>query len=566
MALNTIPSSSLDLDGLASSSGPADPPAVFSRFLVSIPNLLSLAIYLLVIVSLWSISSKNLNPDALSYIKLASYWRDGNLDLAISGYWGPLVSWLIVPLLALSDDLAVVGRLAAALAGITLPIAAESLFRTVALPGRIRLIMGVPMALAAADWASRGMAPDLLMTALLIVGLSALLRALLNGGWLAPLLAAGCFALAYYVKTPGLPLGLALTVGLSVIGWIAMSVPWRRAVAAGTFITGLLCLLAAPWIVVLSGKYGEPTFTTAAKRNVEIGAGLYHPNFSEYHLPRAGRISSWEDPTEFNGTDAYETKPVSIVRLLKSNLFDLRRHLGYFDLIGLLPGLTIAAFFIGFLRRDSRPAWVLLPVAAAIWTTPFILTSAVSIRYFYGVFPMMLAATGGMIVMLGRLRVFDHMTVSWPKAAPALQGAVWLAFAGLTTAPSVIDLAGLVSASRVGISKYELGKSIGQDLRDGGGFQGIAALAKPNSAIAIHHIALYAAASGGVPLMGRQESLDTLDRLQELGASHLLVETGHAGLPLIEASPGVVDVSDRLLPDGCGMLCAELKVLALPDP
>ena len=35
-----------------------------------------------------------LNPDAVAYLRIASYFSEGKFDLAVSGYWGPLLALL----------------------------------------------------------------------------------------------------------------------------------------------------------------------------------------------------------------------------------------------------------------------------------------------------------------------------------------------------------------------------------------------------------------------------------------------------------------------------------------
>src|SRR6476661_7979099 len=45
-----------------------------------------------------------LNPDAVRYVTLASYYKEGQLNLALSGHWSPLISWLLIPLLGLHVD------------------------------------------------------------------------------------------------------------------------------------------------------------------------------------------------------------------------------------------------------------------------------------------------------------------------------------------------------------------------------------------------------------------------------------------------------------------------------
>ena len=45
-----------------------------------------------------------LNTDAIAYLRIASYYASGQMDLMVSGYWGPLLSWLVAPLLKLPQQ------------------------------------------------------------------------------------------------------------------------------------------------------------------------------------------------------------------------------------------------------------------------------------------------------------------------------------------------------------------------------------------------------------------------------------------------------------------------------
>ena len=46
-------------------------------------------------------SLSRLNTDAIAYMRIAEYWAAGNFELAVTGYWGPLLSLLMVPFLYL---------------------------------------------------------------------------------------------------------------------------------------------------------------------------------------------------------------------------------------------------------------------------------------------------------------------------------------------------------------------------------------------------------------------------------------------------------------------------------
>ena len=52
-----------------------------------------------------------LNTDAIAYMRVGDYWASGNLEFAINGYWGPLLSLLMVPFLWLGIEPLIVGKL-----------------------------------------------------------------------------------------------------------------------------------------------------------------------------------------------------------------------------------------------------------------------------------------------------------------------------------------------------------------------------------------------------------------------------------------------------------------------
>src|SRR5262245_36830863 len=45
-----------------------------------------------------------LNPDATAYIQLARDYASGQFGVAVTGYWGPMLSWLMAPMIAVLQD------------------------------------------------------------------------------------------------------------------------------------------------------------------------------------------------------------------------------------------------------------------------------------------------------------------------------------------------------------------------------------------------------------------------------------------------------------------------------
>src|SRR5262249_16414459 len=75
--------------------------------------------------------SHSINPDAVSYLRIAQYYLEGNSALAISGCWGPLFSWLIMPFLAVGATPLLAARLAMGISALIFLLGALHLFRVV---------------------------------------------------------------------------------------------------------------------------------------------------------------------------------------------------------------------------------------------------------------------------------------------------------------------------------------------------------------------------------------------------------------------------------------------------
>ena len=55
----------------------------------------SVIIFLVLIIVIVPIMRNEFNTDAVSYYRLAVYWGQGDVARAVSGYWGPLSSWIM---------------------------------------------------------------------------------------------------------------------------------------------------------------------------------------------------------------------------------------------------------------------------------------------------------------------------------------------------------------------------------------------------------------------------------------------------------------------------------------
>src|SRR5262249_3366977 len=63
-------------------------------------RLAALAVYAVILVALAFVFSRQINPDGVAYLRIAGYYLSGDLGKAVSGYWSPLYSWMLIPWLA----------------------------------------------------------------------------------------------------------------------------------------------------------------------------------------------------------------------------------------------------------------------------------------------------------------------------------------------------------------------------------------------------------------------------------------------------------------------------------
>ena len=124
--------------------------------------------------SVW-LFRERINPDTVSYIRIAQYYLSGQTDLMVSGTWGPLLSWLIVPWLLAFDDPLLAAHAAVAVSAVVFLFGCSCVLRAVRLP-RTAIMLGTWIAaFLSVAWTGVSVGPDLLIAGLFCCGTSLLL-------------------------------------------------------------------------------------------------------------------------------------------------------------------------------------------------------------------------------------------------------------------------------------------------------------------------------------------------------------------------------------------------------
>ena len=125
-----------------------------------------------VLMLVWMLNNlARLNTDAIAYMRVAEYWSSGNLGFAVNGYWGPLLSWLMVPFLWLGVGPLLAGKLAMLISSAVFFHGSLFLVRSVGLRLSDELIVAWVLVLTIPGWMSNHVTPDLLVAGLMAFAL-----------------------------------------------------------------------------------------------------------------------------------------------------------------------------------------------------------------------------------------------------------------------------------------------------------------------------------------------------------------------------------------------------------
>ncbi len=308
-----------------------------------------------------------INRDAIAYIRNAVYLSQGRLLDSVSGYWSPLLSWSLAPFMYFGCDGLYASRLVLGLWGAVL-VGGAAVFvgRCTALAFPWNAIVLMLVSLAAAQWTTARITPDLLLGALAIwyFGLTAKSDLLLSRR--AQLLAGALGGLAYLAKAYAFPFFLAHYSFSVCLHFVRRRphLPISQAVKALAAGLTAFAVIAGPWIGVLSSKYGRFTFSTAAAFNHFVvgpsaDADLATTSYRAPPVP-PGRITLWETPDRLDCKDwspfASSASLMHQVRQINLNLVAIARAIADFDLLGVVPGFLLLMLAIRLAARQRGAA------------------------------------------------------------------------------------------------------------------------------------------------------------------------------------------------------------------
>ncbi|MGA2258679.1 MAG: hypothetical protein ABSG53_28770 [Thermoguttaceae bacterium] len=276
---------------------------------------------------------------------------------AITGYWSPLYSWCMAPLIYLGVDDLTAGRMILVVGGAVYLLA---VFGVVcrshgADERRNRMITAAVMTVAvlqAATWATRMLDPDLLADALLFCYFYVVLDPMLPQRPFRALLGGAAAGTAYLAKAYMLPFTLVhLPATLLMRWWIsrrsgqAVAFPLRRWGIAWVALLVGQAVIAGPWAMVLTSHYGKLTLSTAGAAN---HANMGPTAFGNDPLWNPGLVADYIADPHFGPDWSPLQDTEHFLHQLKVVAYNLNDCIGY-----VVPWVVFGGIFAA-VRRGSR--------------------------------------------------------------------------------------------------------------------------------------------------------------------------------------------------------------------
>lgn len=351
-----------------------------------------------------------INPDAVAYLLLASHYERGDFGLAVSGYWSPLLSWVLVPLVERVPDPLIAARIAMGFSAVVFLLGSVSLFKRLQLPPVARVMAAWIVSIASVSWSVANITPDLLMGGLLCLALARILPPTWLESRRTQFVAGLLCAAAYLAKAAALPVSILVLLTTAMLRIVTGQANPRNAVRAVAVTLLGVVVLAGPWIMTLSLKYGTFVVSTSARANHAIVGPPDMPRARPdvFEKPEAGRIYSGEDLTfaQYNHWSPFESWSYfkHQLRLGYHNSARIVDFVAGFDRlhIGLVAALFGLLIHVPWRMNLASEPWRLsaLPILAAV--AVYAPVYAGDERYYYAMYPFVVAAALAIVMSLTR--------------------------------------------------------------------------------------------------------------------------------------------------------------------
>ena len=239
--------------------------------------------------------------DAVSYIHVAERIANGEYYYSVNGYWSPLISWILAPFISAGFDAVLSAKYLNGFIGLLTLYSCYALINKFDIHIILKKILPFVLAILLLSYAFYELCADLLQLFIIMLYLNLVLsKDFIQDNY--KIFFAGLLgAFSYYAKAYNFPFFLA---HFSLVAFLLLkknkTAPFNKtfikkiAIAFLTFF-----FLVAPYLIVLTHKYGSFRISNAGKLNMSwfLSSGISDKRIMVAEPPFGDATSYWDEPT-----------------------------------------------------------------------------------------------------------------------------------------------------------------------------------------------------------------------------------------------------------------------------
>ncbi|MCK4653836.1 MAG: hypothetical protein KAU01_05285 [Candidatus Cloacimonetes bacterium] len=321
----------------------------------------SIVFYIVLAILLLPHYQYQINQDGVSYISIAQKYILHDFHNAINGYWGPLLSWLLVPFLFAGFEPLLSVKLLSLIIGVMTIIQSNSLIKILKINKLLRNVLLYLISVIVIYFALLVITPDLLFVCLALAYINTILDSSYINGKYAGIISGIFGAGLYFTKSYGFPFFIVNFFIVNLIFYLRIKNKHNRDRILSNFISGIVVffLISTCWISIISNKYGQLTIGTAGSYNhakigpQSLGSPIHYMGLLD--PPNNTAISISEDPSYlkiqswsiFNSVSSFKHQIKNILK----NTYRIISILNEFSLLSLAL-LSMAVVYL--LEKGKR--------------------------------------------------------------------------------------------------------------------------------------------------------------------------------------------------------------------
>lgn len=374
-------------------------------------------IYLAAGILLFPYFQYKINPDAISYITIAQKYLHGEFSAAVNGYWGPLLSWMMVPILALGIPGHTASKITLLIVGLLTLIAAYRLCLALIDKKNVRIIVMVVLLPLVLLFSMVLITTDLLLACVLLLYFGIIFKPGYPRDKYSEALCGVTGALAYFSKGYGFVFFVVHFLIFNIFHYVVSPKDEKKKVI-GKFTRGLavFLIISGIWIALISLKYGSFMISSSARYNFAIvnpqktGSPLGYRGLLK--PPNSSAVSVWEDPTliKVRSWSPFESSKnfVYFLKLIYRNTSEVFHIYRIFTFLTPLIILSYLVLCIKPVRELIRDTKILFPTVTLLVYSAGYIPVAVEKRYYWVMYILVVIMGGHLLEKISQLEFIDH--------------------------------------------------------------------------------------------------------------------------------------------------------------